>query len=486
MNFGKTIQHRLAIGFMLGPVILAVIGSIIYFDTQGLVSRRALQRHSYDVMLAIDSVQASAIDLETGQRGYVLTGDEAYLQPYETARATLTSRLDNLASLTADNPTHRELMTSLRGFLSQKVDELNQTIALRRDKGFDAALVVVKTGSGKTYMDQARTVMDKMRQEELRLLDQRAGESQRLEQLTLETVIFGTLACFAILALAGLLITRAITGPVRAAVEALASASAEILAGTAQQAAGMRQQSSAVAETVATVDEVLQTSEQASQRADEVAGSSQRATEVGAEGRRAVLNTVEVMDGVRDQSRSIAESILTLSERAQAIGEIIAAVNDIAEQTNLLALNAAIEAARAGEQGRGFSVVAAEIKALADQSKSATGQVRQILGEIQKSTNAAVLVTEEGAKGVEQAIRTADEAGATISTLVETIAEAARAASQIVASAGQQATGMAQIHQAMIHINEASNQNLAATRQSEAAAQSLHTLGQSLKAMVVG
>ena len=91
-----------------------------------------------------------------------------------------------------------------------------------------------------------------------------------------------------------------------------------------------------------------------------------------------------------------AENILALAEQAQAIGEIIATVNDIAEQTNLLALNAAIEASRAGEQGKGFAVVAGEVKALADQSKKATAQVRQILGEIQKATNTAVLSTEEG------------------------------------------------------------------------------------------
>ena len=71
---------------------------------------------------------------------------------------------------------------------------------------------------------------------------------------------------------------------------------------------------------------------------------------------------------------------MALAEQAQAIGEIIATVNDIADQTNILALNAAIEASRAGGQGRGFAVVAGEVKALADQSKRATQQVRQILG----------------------------------------------------------------------------------------------------------
>src|SRR5207253_4904915 len=102
-----------------------------------------------------------------------------------------------------------------------------------------------------------------------------------------------------------------------------------------------------------------------------------------------VEETVEAMKKVKQQVEATAETILALAENAQAIGEVIATVNDIAEQTNLLALNAAIEASRAGEHGKGFAVVATEVKALANQSKKATMQVRQILGEIQKATNSA-------------------------------------------------------------------------------------------------
>src|SRR5206468_3922496 len=130
---------------------------------------------------------------------------------------------------------------------------------------------------------------------------------------------------------------------------------------------------------------------------------------------------------------------LALAEQAQTIGDITATVSDIAEQTNLLALNAAIEASRAGEQGKGFAVVAGEVKALADQSKKATAQVRQVLGEIQKATNTAVLSTEEVTKGVATAARVAGQAGEAIKTLADTLTEAAQAAAQIVASSGQQA-----------------------------------------------
>src|SRR5690606_31027164 len=215
-----------------------------------------------------------------------------------------------------------------------------------------------------------------------------------------------------------------------------------------------------------------------------VSESSQRVLEAGTAGRHAVEETIAVLDSVKQWSESMAESILELAEQAQAIGEIISTVNEIAEQTNLLALNAAIEASRAGEHGKGFAVVAAEVKTLAEQSKRATAQVRQILGDIQKATNSAVLATEEGTRSVSSAIKVAAQAGDTIRVLANSVSEASETAAQIASTSEQQVTGMTQIHQAMKNIDAVTNQNLTATRQTEHAAQDLNRLGSRLKEML--
>ncbi|MDO8706310.1 MAG: methyl-accepting chemotaxis protein, partial [Sulfuricaulis sp.] len=181
-----------------------------------------------------------------------------------------------------------------------------------------------------------------------------------------------------------------------------------------------------------------------------------------------------------------AESIVRLSEQSQAIGEIIATVNDLAEQSNLLAVNAAIEANKAGEQGKGFAVVAQEVKSLAEQSKQATAQVRTILGDIQKATSTAVLATEQGNKAVEAGVKQTTETGESIRLLADSIAEAAQAATQIAASSQQQMVGMDQVALAMENIKQASVQNVAGTKQAEAAAQNLHELGQKLNDLIGG
>jgi methyl-accepting chemotaxis protein len=192
------------------------------------------------------------------------------------------------------------------------------------------------------------------------------------------------------------------------------------------------------------------------------------------------------MGAAKEKTETIADDILRLAENSQAIAEIVSAVTEIADQTNLLALNSSIEAARAGEHGRGFSVVASEIRDLAEQSKRATEKVRRILGDIQNATNTSVLATEDGTKSVDLALARVTEAGERIRELEMIITEAARSAGQIAASAGQQSTGMRQIHQAMNHINQAASQNLSATRQSEQAARELNELGGRLKLMLAG
>jgi methyl-accepting chemotaxis protein len=264
----------------------------------------------------------------------------------------------------------------------------------------------------------------------------------------------------------------------------LSSSAAEILAGTTQQVEGMREQSSAVAETVTSVDDVLQTSEQAAQRAQQVAASYDTAVKVSGDGRKALDDTVLVMNTVSARTEAIAGDILSLVENSLEIGEIVSVVAEIADQTNLLALNAAIEASRAGEHGRGFNVVATEIRTLADQSKSATTRVRRILMEIQKATNAAVVGAEEGTKSVGRALETVNAAGETIRQLETIIADSARSVAQIAASAGQQKTGMKQIHDAMHYIEQTSSQNLSAIRQAEEAAKDLNELGSRLKDML--
>jgi methyl-accepting chemotaxis protein len=264
----------------------------------------------------------------------------------------------------------------------------------------------------------------------------------------------------------------------------LGSSSAEILATVSQVAASVSETAAAVTQTSTTVEEVKQTSRLSNQKAKAVKETAQKAAEVSEPGLKNVTVTVEGMGRIREQMESIAESVVRLSEQGQAIGEIIATVNDLAEQSNLLAVNAAIEATRAGEYGKGFAVVAQEVKSLADQSRQATTQVRTILMEVQKATSAAVMATEQGTKAVAAGVRQATDAGESIRALTGNVREAAEAAIQIAASSQQQLVGMDQIASAIANIRQAAIQNSTGTQQLEASAKGLQGLGGRLRVLV--
>jgi len=277
---------------------------------------------------------------------------------------------------------------------------------------------------------------------------------------------------------------RNLTSQIKEAANGLATAASEISASVTQIASSATETATAANETSTTVEEVRQTALDSNRKAKHVSESAQKAVQISQTGEKSVSETVEGMHRIEQQMESIAQSIMKLSEHGQAIGGIIATVEDVAEQSNLLAVNASIEAAKAGEQGKGFAVVAQEVKSLAEQSRQATLRVRQILDDIQKSTSSAVMTTEQGSKAVEAGVVKSKEAGESIQRLANSVGEAAQATTQISVSSQEQLVGMDQVVSAMESIKQASTQNVTATKQVESASRDLHDLGQRLKQLV--
>ncbi len=447
--------------------------------------------HTYAVITNIWHVKSLLEDAETGQRGYIITGQPSYLAPYRTALEGLHGALAQLAARTADDPVQKRRMRLLDLLAARKLTELKDSIGLRRTEGFSAAHHIVRLGTGKATMDKIRVVLRKMSSREQGLLTVRAHtEHSRIRQ-TLLMLLLGVLVASVLVVAGGLFLTASIFrvlsrfgDEIRETITVLTSSAAEILAATTQVAAGAAETASSVSETGTTVEEVKQAAQLSSQKAKQVSDSAQKAVQVAHDGRKAVEELNEGMNDVREQMEAVAESIVRLAEQSQAIGDITTTVGDLAEQSNLLAVNASIEAAKAGEHGAGFTVVAQEIKNLATQSKQATSQVRTILGDIQKATASAVMAAEKGTKVVEAGVKQSAAADDTIGTLATGVAEAAQAATQIAASSQQQLIGMDQVALAIDNIRQASTQNMASTRQAEASAHSLHELGQRLKDLI--
>jgi methyl-accepting chemotaxis protein len=269
------------------------------------------------------------------------------------------------------------------------------------------------------------------------------------------------------------------SGTIRDAVVQISSSVQELTASTGETAA-------AVSQTSTTVDQLRQTSEAASKKAEATSASADLSRGASEKAQQSSVRGIAAMQAIRSEVEGIAERIVELSEKNAQISDIVQNVNAIAEQSNLLAVNASIEAAKAGEHGRGFAVVANEVKTLAERSKEATDQIRAILAEIQRSSNAAVMVTEQGVKRVDEGTGLIEELGEGIQTLAITIEESADSATQISLISSQQLAGIEQITEAVRSVERATSDNAAGAQQLEEAARRLAEVCDRITSIVQG
>jgi len=214
------------------------------------------------------------------------------------------------------------------------------------------------------------------------------------------------------------------------------------------------EQAGSINEITATVEELNSSSKQVYEKAEQVSRSSNDVLKIASEGQEAVEKSIEEINSIQSKVRAISEHTLNLSVEAQQIGSIVKTVSDISNKTDMLAINAGIEAARAGEHGKGFSIVATEVRELADQSQKSADKIAMLIENIQSATNSTVMSTEEAIKGFQVGIKLVLEAGQSIDNLIKHIQETVNYASEIALASRQQSVGTEQVASVMSTINE--------------------------------
>lgn len=210
----------------------------------------------------------------------------------------------------------------------------------------------------------------------------------------------------------------------------VSGSASELSTGSEELAATTTEQTAAVTQASVTMEELARTSVTIADTVDRVAEQA--------------ADTRDNLEQAKTDIQASSERTLALAERVHEIGAILGLINEIADQTNLLALNAAIEAARAGESGRGFTVVADEVRRLAERSKASAAEIAGIVNGAQAETSATLLAMEKGAKQMQQGL-----------LLVEQVA---RAADQVRLTTQQQRAGSEQVVLSMDQIADASRQ----------------------------
>jgi methyl-accepting chemotaxis protein len=268
---------------------------------------------------------------------------------------------------------------------------------------------------------------------------------------------------------------------VKEAIQQISTSANELVAISTQQSSGATQQSAAVQEATTTSEEIAVTARQVADSALQVETLARQANEACGGGMKAVNDAVGGMETLKEQVQSIAEAMVQLGANSQKIGGIVDIIDEISDQTNLLALNAAIEAAGAGEAGKRFSIVAGEVKRLAERTILATRQIMGLVEEIQKATNNTILLSEEGTKGVDAANVLVTRVSTAFSTIIDMVEETASAAQEIKLSTQQQMTASGQMAETVTEVRDVAQQVAAGAEETTQAIAELTTLAENLR-----
>ena len=491
---------------LAGVVISMMVALSAYAYTTTGSNQESVQwvSHTQNVIGTAEFALGGLVNMETGYRGFLVTGEDEFLEPYDLGIEQYQSALATLVELTSDNPPQVERWQDLQARAADWQAEVTVPgIELRRaveaGEATTADVIAFETsGLGKQHFDGMRAVFAEAIAIEEELMVEREADLASSSSLLRSSILWGTVITAAAGLGVAIAMARLITQPVhrmlaklreifdgemdltqRLEVEStdevgqIAECMNDFVGKLEATVAAIGENSNDLSDRAQKLDSVsismAGTAEQTSGQANAVSDASGRvaasvasvsaATEqMGASiteiSRQATSATAVVADAVRAAGRA-DDTIARLGSRSEEIGVVINMITSIAEQTNLLALNATIEAARAGDAGKGFAVVANEVKALANQTAEATEEIRARIDATQSDTAEAVesiaeinRITEQISEMVTTIATAVEQQSATTREMSSNVSDAARDSGDItgnisVVSEAAEATNLA-------------------------------------------
>ncbi|MBL0949369.1 MAG: methyl-accepting chemotaxis protein [Pseudomonas sp.] len=523
-------------GVVLLVILLLVLSTWRGFDqVDGAVKHNI---HTYNVINASADLLVSLVNIETGARGFVITGRDQFLGPLESGERDFQSNLALLRQLTKDNPAQQRRLAETQAMHDQWLrEDINIYLELRRQvvagqQSFEALIERVATGSSKVKVDAMRRLISDIQGEERALLAQRTASMNAAKFLSLTILLAGGVIATLLAMSVAFVMSRSIAGRLQQVVEVarsiaqgrldsriqqggrdeigvlldafatmqerlremigqirvgagqLVEAAQNISSASTQLSVSTQEQSQAASSMAATVEELTVSINHVADNANEAHALSSDSGRQSAEGGAVIQETLASMQSIADTVQGAAAQIAELGQQSDQISSIVNVIKEIADQTNLLALNAAIEAARAGEQGRGFAVVADEVRLLAQRTANSTQEITEMIKKIQVGTRNAVSNMEVGVQQVSGGLEQASQAGDAIVAIRQASGRVVDVVDQISLALREQTVASQDVARNVERIAQMSVHNSEAVAETSRTAQGLQQLALTLEKQV--
>jgi methyl-accepting chemotaxis protein len=474
------LRTRIFLGYFPSVLILLVLSGVTY---SYVLEREKLNEEIEVAQNTVFQAQQTALGISRmvrALRGQVIDPvDPHYQEGYEKGLQAFQQASAELIPLLDDPETIDQMNTVL--VQAEEVQEVaGQIITLSKAGQFEESKQLVTT----IILDEMDTTVRGILDQEVAALAEKQLEGEASKQFLLNVVLASAAVATAVTAFLGFLIASGISRKVQQSVGDITTSSNEIATTVEEQERVAHQQAASVNETTTTMDELEASFRQSAEQAKAAAAAAKRALELTEGGNQAVGENLEGMFMLEKKVGTIAEQMLQLSEQAQQIGSISQLVSDIASQTNMLALNSSVEAVRAGEHGKGFTVVANEIRKLADQSQRSADKINELVSQIQNAINSTVMVTEEGTKTVSTGVEIARRTEQAFTGAADAVNQVVLNNQQISLNLKQQLDGIQQIVQAMETINQGAKETASGITQAKVGTQQLNETALNLKRLV--
>jgi methyl-accepting chemotaxis protein len=430
-------------------------------------------------------LEAGLAEMIMGTRGYLISNSNTYVKEYNTGQQAFEEAIDALQQTgTIIKPEQQKSVQEIKQLGEQIEQTGSEVIDLVEQGQRQEAISLANAELGAELDLQFEALSSKLNQSERTEIEEDIKQAETSIDNLILVFLIGTLGLGVLSTAIALIIASRATKTILQAVGKISTSSNQIAVTVEEQERNANLQAASVNETTTAMDELEATSRQSAEQANAAALAAEQVFQMADRGNQAVEETIGEMANLRNKVSAIAEQIMQLSEQTIQIGNISGLVSDLANQTNILALNAAVEAVRAGEHGKGFSVVASEIRKLADQSKHSAENIRTLVAEIQNKINSAVMVTDEGSKTVNTGIQIANRTAEAFAGVAEAVNNMVINNQQISLNTKQQVQAIQQVVEAMNNINLGARETATGINQTKEGTSQLNEATVNLQAMV--